>query len=142
MITGAHAILYSRDAEADRTFLREVLRFPSIDAGDGWLIFRLPPAEVAVHPSDGPDRHELYLMTADVEALVVSLRAQGVATAPISAQGWGRLTHVTLPSGAKLGIYQPRHASPPLDTRRARPAARKGPTRKKAVGKGKAGHPT
>ena len=135
MIIGAHAILYSRDAEADRGFLRDVLHFPSVDAGDGWLIFRLPPAEVAVHPASGHDRHELFLMTDDVEALVSSLRAQGVATTRISDQGWGRLTQVTLPGGSTLGIYQPRHATPPpfaprpSSERGARPATRKAPAK-------------
>ena len=131
MITGAHAIVYSRDGEADRAFLRDVLGFPFVDSGGGWLIFRLPPAEVAVHPSDENDVHELYLMTDDVEALVASLRSRGFETTPISQQGWGRLTHVTLPGGGKLGVYEPRHASPPLRAARSRStshprAARKG----------------
>jgi len=129
MITGAHAILYSTDADADRAFLRDVLGFPHVDAGEGWLIFRLPPAEVAVHPSDENDAHELFLMTDDVEALVASMAGRGIATAPISEQGWGRLTQVTLPGGGKLGIYQPRHASPPSRrsrrTAKARPAAKR-----------------
>ncbi len=114
MIIGAHAIVYSKDGEADRAFLRDVLGFPHVDSGGGWLVFRLPPAEVAVHPSDENDVHELYLMTDDVEALVASLRSQGFETTPVAQQGWGLLTHVTLPGGGKLGIYEPRHASPPL----------------------------
>ena len=112
MITGAHAILYSKAPEADRAFLREVLGFPFVDSGDGWLIFRLPPAEVAVHPSDVCDVHELYLMTDDVEALVASMRTAGIAATEISPQRWGLLTHLTLPGGGKLGVYQPRHARP------------------------------
>lgn len=112
MIIGAHAIVYSKDPEADRAFLRDVLAFPHVDAGDGWLVFRLPPAELAVHPSDENDRHELYLMTDDVDALVASLGARGVETSAVSQQGWGSLVHVTLPGGGKLGVYEPRHARP------------------------------
>jgi len=129
MITGAHAILYSTDADADRAFLRDVLGFPHVDAGEGWLIFRLPPAEVAVHPSDENDAHELFLMTDDVEALVASMAGRGIAATPISEQGWGRLTQVTLPGGGKLGIYQPRHASPPAHG--SRRTAKAGPSAKK-----------
>ena len=133
MLTGAHAIIYSTDAEADRAFLRDVLGFPNVDAGDGWLIFALPPAEVAIHPGDENDRHELYLMTDDVEALVASLKGQGIAASPLADRGWGVLTQVTLPGGGTLGVYQPRHRSPPpsrsapgrLDHRaRGRPALR------------------
>jgi hypothetical protein len=113
MITGAHFILYSKDADADRAFLRDVLGFPNVEVGGGWLIFGLPPAEVAVHPSDDDDAHELYLMTDDVDALVATLTAKGVATEPITAQAWGRLTRVALPGGGTLGVYQPRHARPP-----------------------------
>jgi hypothetical protein len=112
MINGAHAILYSTDAEADRAFLRDVIGLPNVDAGHGWLIFGLPPAEVAVHPSEKNDLHEFYLMTDDVEALVADLTARGVPCGPIQNQGWGMLTEVTLPGGGKLGIYQPRHARP------------------------------
>ena len=126
MITGAHAIISSTDADADRAFLRDVLGFPSVDAGDGWLIFALPPAEVAVHPADENDRHELYLMTDDVEALVASLEGEGIAASPIADRGWGLLTQVTLPGGGTLGVYQPRHASPP---RRAVTPKRAGATR-------------
>jgi len=113
MIIGAHSIIYSKNSTADRTFLKDVLGFTYVDAGDGWLIFGLPPAEVAVHPSSENDVHEFYLMTDDVEALVASLEARGVEATPISQQGWGLLTRVTLPGGGKLGIYQPRHARPP-----------------------------
>lgn len=134
MITGAHAIIYSTDAEADRAFLRDVLGFSNVDAGDGWLIFALPPAEVAVHPGDENDHHELYLMTDDVEALVASLEGRGIAASAIADRGWGLLTQVTLPGGGTLGVYQPRHASPPrraATPKRARASrsARKGPPR-------------
>ena len=110
MITGSHVILYSRDAEADRAFIRDVLGYKSVDAGQGWLIFKLPPAEVAVHPSDGREKTELYLMCDDVEAVVRDLSAKGVEFAgEISDQGWGRLTSIRLPGGGQLGLYQPRH---------------------------------
>jgi hypothetical protein len=112
MIIGAHSILYSKDPEADRAFLRDVIGLPHVDVGHGWLIFGLPPAEVAVHPSEKNDVHEFYLMTDDVEALVADLAARGVTCGPIQNQGWGMLTEVTLPGGGKLGIYQPRHARP------------------------------
>ncbi len=111
MIIGAHAIICSKDPDADRAFLRDVLGFPHVDAGKGWLIFRLPPAELAVHPGEN-DVHELYLMTDDVEALVASMKARGIEAAPISRQAWGLLTRVTLPGGGELGIYEPQHASP------------------------------
>jgi catechol 2,3-dioxygenase-like lactoylglutathione lyase family enzyme len=110
VIFGAHVIVSSRDAEADRAFLREVLGFAGVDAGDGWLIFALPPAEIAVHPSDTGGRHELYLMCDDIDATVRDLRGRGadVAGEP-SDQGWGRLTAIRLPGGGELGLYEPRH---------------------------------
>jgi len=112
MIIGAHSIIYSKNGDADRAFLRDVLRFPNVDVGGGWLIFGLPPGEVAVHPSDENDVHELYLMTDDVEGLIADMEKRGVECAPITNQGWGMLTQLTLPGGGKLGIYQPRHARP------------------------------
>jgi hypothetical protein len=112
MIIGAHSILYSKTPGADRAFLRDLLAFPSVDAGDGWLIFGLPPSEVAVHPSEKNDVHELYLMCDDVEAFIAEMDRRNVACSPIRNQGWGLLTQVTLPGGGKLGIYQPRHARP------------------------------
>jgi hypothetical protein len=125
MIIGAHSILYSRKPEADRAFLRDVLGFPSVDAGDGWLIFGLPPAEVAVHPADDNDVHELYLMCDDVLALIADLQRRGVSCGPALNRGWGVLTQVTLPGGGTLGIYQPRHARPKAmrASRKARPRA-------------------
>ena len=113
MLTGAHAIIYSRDAEADRAFLKDVLGLPHVDVGHGWLIFGLPPSEIAVHPADGSEKHELYFMTDNVEAFVATMKGKGIACADITQQGWGALTSVTLPGGGKLGVYQPRHASPP-----------------------------
>jgi hypothetical protein len=113
MLIGAHAIIYSKDADADRAFLRDVLGLPHVDVGGGWLIFGLPPAEVAVHPAGESTKHELYLMTDNVEAFVATMERHGRSCSPISAQGWGMLTSVTLPGGGTLGVYQPRHASPP-----------------------------
>ncbi|WP_021592715.1 MULTISPECIES: VOC family protein [Actinomadura] len=110
MINGAHVILYSNDAEADRAFIRNVLEFPGVDAGHGWLIFKLPPAEVAVHPVEGPPRHEFCLMCDDIRATLDELADKGVkVAAPISEQGWGLLAAIELPSGAELPIYQPQH---------------------------------
>jgi hypothetical protein len=131
MIYGAHAILYSKDAEADRAFFRDVLRYRYADAGHGWQIFALPPAEIAVHPSDKNDVHEVYLMCDDVHALIADMQRHGIATAPIHEERWGLLTHVQLPSGSQLGIYQPLHPSP-LDGPAKRPA-RKAAPRKKAA---------
>ena len=121
MIIGAHSIIYSKDPEADRAFLRDVLRLSNVDVGDGWLIFGLPPAEVAVHPSGDNDGHEFYLMCADVEAFIAEMRKRGIACEPAQDQGWGVLTKITLPGGGKLGVYQPRHARPkPMSTEGAR----------------------
>jgi hypothetical protein len=132
VIIGAHSIIYSTNPDADRAFLEEVLGFPHVDAGDGWLIFGLPPAEVAVHPSDENDVHEVYLMTDDVEALVASMAARGIETSPIADQGWGVLTQVTMPGGGKLGIYEPRHPRPPPHAvGRGRAAGKKKPPAKR-----------
>ena len=109
MITGAHVIVYSRDADADRAFFRDVLEYPHVDAGGGWLIFKLPPAEVAVHPVNGAGSHELYLMCDDVNDTVEQLAAKGVTCGPVSSEGWGLLTSIRLPGGGELGIYEPRH---------------------------------
>jgi catechol 2,3-dioxygenase-like lactoylglutathione lyase family enzyme len=110
MIIGTHAIIYRRDADADRAFIRDVLGFDSVDAGGGWLIFSLPPAEVAVHPADAGDRHELYLMCDDIESTVSELRKKGVdLSKPISELRWGRLASIRLPGGGELGVYQPKH---------------------------------
>lgn len=112
MINGAHVIIYSRNAEADRALFRNVLKFPFVDAHGGWLIFRLPPAEVALHPSDENDMHELYLMTDDLEAEMSALRSARVQCDEPVQQAWGRLTRLRLPGGGTLGLYQPRHAHP------------------------------
>jgi len=112
MVTGAHVILYSKDAERDRNFLRDVLGFPHVDAGHGWLIFGLPPSEVAVHPAERNGKHELYLICDDVKKLVAAMKAKRVSCSPIEEQRWGSLTHLTLPGGGKLGVYQPKHPRP------------------------------
>nr|WSW48040.1 extradiol dioxygenase [Streptomyces sp. NBC_01001] len=110
MITGGHVVIYSRDAEADRAFFKDVLEYPHIDAGGGWLIFKLPPTEVAVHPTDGPESHELYLMCDDIDATVKNLAAKGVEfSQPVTDARWGRLTRFRLPGGGDVGMYEPHH---------------------------------
>ena len=111
MIIGAHSIIYSKNPAADRAFLRD-LGMPSVDVGEGWLIFGLPPAEVAVHPSSENDVHELYLMCDDVAGFVGGMKKRGIHCGPVMDRGWGLLTEVKLPGGGKLGVYQPRHARP------------------------------
>ena len=114
MITGAHAVMFTSDADGLRAFLRDVLGFESVDAGAGWLIFALPPAELAAHPSDGDSSIELYLMCDDVEATVAELQARGVEfTRPVSDEGWGLVTAMRVPGGGQLGLYEPRHPTPP-----------------------------
>jgi hypothetical protein len=135
MIHGAHVILYSKNSDADRAFFRDVLKYPSADAGGGWLIFALPPAEVAVHPSESNDKHELYLMCDDVKALIADMKSKKVKCSPVDEQRWGSITHVTLPGGGKLGIYEPHHASP-LTAKNA--PAKTARTKKKAAPKKKA----
>ena len=122
MITGAHSILYSKSPEADRTFLRDVLGMPHVDVGEGWLIFGLPPSEVAVHPSAKNDVHEFYLIVEDVDVFVAALEERRIRCAPVQEMGWGRMTRITLPGGGKLGAYQPRHARPKsMKAARAKP---------------------
>ena len=113
MITGAHAVIFTRDPQGLRAFVRDVLGFVSTDAAGGWLIFRLPPAELAAHPSDDHGRHELYLMCDDVEATVEDLRRKGVEfTRPVTDEGWGLLTAFAVPGGGELALYERRHRSP------------------------------
>jgi catechol 2,3-dioxygenase-like lactoylglutathione lyase family enzyme len=109
MIIGIHTLIYSKDAEKDRAFFRDVLGFKAVDAGEGWLIFALPPAEMCVHPAEGEESHELYLMCDDVEKTIEELNAKGVECSEVHDAGWGLLTSITLPGGGKLGMYQPRH---------------------------------
>jgi hypothetical protein len=112
MILGTHVVVYSTDAIADRAFFDEVLGFSSIDAGHGWLIFALPPSELAVHPDEVGDRHELYLMCDDLERQIGELRDRGVSCGQIEHARWGALTHFRLPGGSSIGLYEPRHPSP------------------------------
>ena len=109
MITGVHAIIYTKQADHVRAFFRETLGRPSVDAGHGWLIFALPPAELGIHPSGADESHELYLLCDDVEATVRELAAKGVSAGPIRDQGWGRVTSLTIADGVQLGLYEPRH---------------------------------
>ena len=109
MITGIHAVIYSRDANADRAFFRDVLGFPSVDAGDGWLIFAAPPSEVACHPSENNSKHELYLMSDNVQAEIARLDEKGIKCTSVTDERWGLLTMIRLPGGGELGLYEPRH---------------------------------
>lgn len=109
MISGAHMIIYSKDADADRAFFRDVLKFTSVDAGHGWLIFALPPAEIAFHPHNVNDLHEVYLMSDDLEATLAALKGKDIHCSEIHEESWGRSTCITLPGGGKLGLYQPKH---------------------------------
>jgi catechol 2,3-dioxygenase-like lactoylglutathione lyase family enzyme len=109
MIIGAHVIVYSQDAEADRVFFRDVLGFKSVDAGHGWLIFALPPAEAAFHPDEANDRHELYLMCDDLKAEMSALKKKGVACSEVQRERWGSITKLTVPGGGRIGLYQPKH---------------------------------
>ena len=137
MISGAHAIVYSKDPEKDREFLRDILRLPNIDVGGGWLIFGLPPSEVAVHPADENGRHELYFLVDDVRAFIAEMRRRDIACSAIHQERWGRITEVTLPGGGKIGVYEPLHARPPA----ARPAPQRAasPAPKAAASATKAG---
>jgi len=111
MIGGMHTILYSKNAEAVRAFLKDVLEFPFVDAGHGWLLFATPPAEIAVHPTEGRSFAELYLMCEDLESTMEALKAKGVEfPTPVTEQRWGLLAHLKLPDGELLGLYEPRHA--------------------------------
>jgi len=109
MISGAHMIVYSKDAEADRAFFRDVLGFASVDAGHGWLIFAMPPAEAAFHPSDANDVHELYFMCEDLKAEMAALAEKGVRCSDVQEARWGSITKIQLPGGGKVGLYQPKH---------------------------------
>ena len=114
MITGVHAIMFAEDAEATRAFLRDTLEFDSVDAGGGWLIFALPPAELAAHPASESGRHQLYLMCDDILSTVADLEAKGVEfTSPVSVEGFGLMTSLRVPGGGELALYEPRHPLPP-----------------------------
>jgi catechol 2,3-dioxygenase-like lactoylglutathione lyase family enzyme len=112
VINGAHVIIYSKDAEADREFLKDVLGLRHVDVGHGWLIFALPPAEVACHPADENDQHELYLMCDDLKETMAALDSKGVQCEDVQEPPWGIFTKIKLPGGGRLGLYQPKHARP------------------------------
>jgi hypothetical protein len=112
MINGGHVIIYSKDAEADKEFIKTVLKFKYVDVHRGWLIFKLPPSEIAVHPSDENDTHEFYLMTDDLDLEMASLKKVGTMCEAVTQQNWGRMTRIKLPGGGTLGLYQPRHERP------------------------------
>ena len=126
MITGAHSIIYSKDPEKDKAFFRDVLKLTNVDVGRGWLIFGLPPSEVAVHPSEKNNIHEFYLMCDDIKKFTAEMAKHKVACSAIEDQGWGLLSELVLPGGGKLSVYQPRHARP-------KPITMKRTVKKKAV---------
>ena len=133
IVGGVHTVLFSRKPEEVRAFFRDVLRLPSVDAGDGWLIFAAPPGEIAVHPTEGKASHELYLMCADVAAAVRRLEERGVRIAsPVTDQRWGLLARIELPDGQLLGLYEPRHPTAIRMRGKTRPASAKkrGPARR------------
>lgn len=108
MLSGAHVVVYSKNAEADRAFFRDVLGFKWVDAGHGWLVFALPPTEAAFHPSEG-DAHELYFMCDDLKTEMASLAKKGVECSKVEEARWGSITKISLPSGGHVGLYQPKH---------------------------------
>ena len=112
LINAAHIVIYSKDAEADRAFFRDVLKFSSVDAGHGWLIFAMPPLEAAFHDSENNDRHELYFMCDDVAETLKELKSKNVKVSDVKEERWGRVVTFMLPGGGKIGVYEPKHASP------------------------------
>src|SRR5262249_29052946 len=122
MISGVHTIIYSKQPDADRAFLRDVLGLPHVDVGEGWLIFGLPPSEVAIHPAEQNGVHELYLMCDDVQKFIAGMAKHGISCTAAQNLGWGVRTQLSLPGGGKLGVYQPRHARP-KSASPARPSA-------------------
>ena len=111
-IIGVHTIIFSTQPETDRIFLRDVLHLPGVDAGDGWLIFGLPPAELAVHPNKQNNVHKFYLICDNIENFMHEMRHHGVPCDDVVAAEWGRMTYITLPGGGKLGVYQALHSRP------------------------------
>jgi hypothetical protein len=109
MIFGAHVVVYSKDATADRAFLQDIFGLKSVDAGHGWLIFALPPAEAAVHPSEESTRQELYFLCDDLKTEIAALKKKGVSCSEIEEARWGSVTKISLPGGSEIGLYQPRH---------------------------------
>ena len=113
MINGAHVVIYTKDPEADRAFFRDVLKFTFVDAGDGWLVFAMPPLEAAFHDSEKNNRHELFFMCDDIAATLKDLKSKNVRVSDVTEQRWGKLATLALPGGGKIGVYEPKHASPP-----------------------------
>jgi len=112
MITGAHSIIYSSNTEADKDFFKNILKFPHADAGRGWIIFGLPPSEVAFHPATESQAHEFYLLCDDINAFIKEMSDHQITCSPVDTQRWGSVTRLTLPGGGKLGVYEPKHARP------------------------------
>ena len=112
LINGAHIVIYTKDAEADRAFFRDVLKLSSVDGGHGWLIFAMPPLEAAFHDSEKNDQHELYFMCDDIAATLKELESKKVRVSDVSEQRWGKLAKFELPGGGKIGVYEPKHPSP------------------------------
>lgn len=112
MINGAHVVIYSKDSEADRAFFRDILKFPCVDAGHGWLIFAMPPAEAAFHDADNNDRHELYFMCDNIADTLKDLKSKNVKVSDVREERWGKLASFILPGGGRIGVYQPKHPSP------------------------------
>ena len=139
MTTGIHLILYSKDAEADKIFFRDILKFTKVDVGHGWLIFGLPPSELAVHPSETNGQHEIYLMCDDIKTFIQQMSKQKIVCSEIQNQSWGQLVQLSLPGGGKIGVYQPRHARPePMKIKKvANKTASKSSSNKKADAKRK-----
>jgi hypothetical protein len=133
MISGAHAIIYSKQPEADKAFFKTILQLSNVDVGRGWLIFGLPPSEIAVHPTTGKTYHELYLMCDDINAFVEKMQSHKIKCSNVTDAGWDLLTSLTLPGGGKIGVYEPRHARPkPMPATKAKKAtAKKKTTTKK-----------
>lgn len=109
MITGAHSIIYSANPEADINFFRDILKFPYVDAGRGWLIFGLPPSELAIHPAEVSGLNEFYLICDDIDLFVKEMEEQKIECSGVEHQRWGSITHITLPGGGKIGVYEPKH---------------------------------
>jgi hypothetical protein len=121
LLTGTHSIIYSRSPEADRAFLRDILGLSHVDVGEGWLIFSLPPSELAVHPSSKNNKQELYFMCKDIHVFMAAMKKKKISCSTIQSLGWGERTQITLPGGGKMGVYQPHHKRPgttPIKTRR------------------------
>jgi hypothetical protein len=132
ILMGAHAIIYSRKPEADRAFLRDVLALPHVDIGDGWLVFGLPPSELAVHPFTKNNVHVLYFMCKDMGAFMETMKRKGVSCSAVQTLSWGKRTQVRLPGGGRLGVYQPLHARPKAARPRKQAAPRTSRSRTKS----------